>query len=69
MRQVFGEYGMKVSSWGSGTLKVVILVENHPQKRNFRLDENHTPIRPRSGGLITVAVGSVNYRSEQYTYS
>jgi len=28
------KYGIKVSfSWGSGALKTVILVENHPQKR------------------------------------
>ena len=33
----FGQYGIKVSLWGSGTLKIVILVENHPQKRIFRL--------------------------------
>ena len=32
----FGQYGIKVSFWGSGTLKIVILVENnHPQKRIF----------------------------------
>jgi hypothetical protein len=29
VRQV-GQYGIKVSFWGSGTLKIVILVENHP---------------------------------------
>ena len=28
-----GQYGIKVSFWGSGTLKIVTLVENHPQKR------------------------------------
>jgi hypothetical protein len=34
---------MKVSFWGSGTLKIVILVENHAQriKRIFRLDYYH----------------------------
>ena len=30
-------YGVKVSFWGSGTLKIVIYVENHPQKRSFWL--------------------------------
>eukprot|EP00964_Phaeocystis_antarctica_P000453 scaffold239_cov66-Phaeocystis_antarctica.AAC.2 len=25
-------YGIKVSSWSSGTLKIAIPVENHPQK-------------------------------------
>ena len=30
-RQV-SQYGIKVSFWGSGTLKIVIYVENHPQK-------------------------------------
>ena len=24
------QYGIKVSFWGSGTLKIVIYVENHP---------------------------------------
>ena len=37
----FGQYGIKVSISGSGTLKIVILVENHPQKRIFRLDYYH----------------------------
>ena len=37
----FGQYGIKVSFSGSGTLKIVILVENHPQKRIFRLDYYH----------------------------
>ena len=32
---------IKVSFWGSGTLKIVIYVENHPQKRSFRLAEYH----------------------------
>ena len=30
-RQV-SQYGIKVSFWGSGTLKIVIYVENHPRK-------------------------------------
>ena len=37
----FGQYGITVSFWGSGTLKIVILVENHPQKRFFRLADHH----------------------------
>jgi hypothetical protein len=37
----FGQYGITVSFWGSGTLKIVILVENHPQKRFFRLADYH----------------------------
>ena len=37
----FGKYGIKVSSWGSGTLKFVIYVENYPQKRCFRLADYH----------------------------
>ena len=30
----FSQYGIKVSFWGSGTLKIVIYVENYPQKRD-----------------------------------
>ena len=26
----FGQYGIKVSFWASGTLKIVIYVENYP---------------------------------------
>ena len=37
----FGQYGIKVSFWGSGTLKIVIYVENYPQKRCFRLADYH----------------------------
>ena len=37
----FSQYGIKVSFWGSGTLKIVIYVENYPQKRCFRLDDYH----------------------------
>ena len=29
-RDRFVEYGIKVSFWGSGTLKIVIYVENYP---------------------------------------
>ena len=36
-RDRFVQYGIKVSFWGSGTLKIVIYVENYPQKRCFRL--------------------------------
>jgi len=36
----FGQYGIKVSFWGSGTLKIVILVKNHPQ-RTFRFAYYH----------------------------
>ena len=35
----FSQYGIKVSFLGSGTLKIVIYVENYPQKRRFRLDD------------------------------
>ena len=31
-RDRFAQYGIKVSFWGSGNLKIVIPVENHPQK-------------------------------------
>ena len=41
----FVHYGIKVSFWGSGTLKIVIPVENYPQKRSFRL----AVIRPSKG--------------------
>ena len=37
----FVQYGIKVSFWGSGTLKTVIYVKNHPQKRSFRLADYH----------------------------
>ena len=37
----FVQYGIKVSFWGSVTLKIVIYVENYPQKRCFRLDGYH----------------------------
>jgi hypothetical protein len=37
----FGQYGIKVRFWGSGILKTVILVENHPQARFFRLAYYH----------------------------
>ena len=38
-------YDIKVSFWGSGTLKIVIYVENYPQERSFRLADYH----PHSG--------------------
>ena len=34
-------YGVKLSFWGSGTLKIVIYVENHPQKRFLLLADYH----------------------------
>ena len=34
-------YIIKVSFWGSGTLKIVIPVENYPQKRSFMLAFYH----------------------------
>ena len=40
--------GIKVSFWGSGTLRIVIPVKNHPQKRRFRLADYH----PLSGGGV-----------------
>ena len=40
----FGQYGIKVCYWGSGTLKIVIYVENHPQKRSFWLADYHPPL-------------------------
>ena len=39
-RQV-SQYGIKVSFWGSGTLKIVIPVENHPQKPKNMLADYH----------------------------
>ena len=43
----FGQYGIKVSFWGSGTLKIVIYVENHHHNRPpLRLDDYH----PLGGG-------------------
>ena len=38
------QYGIRVSFWGSGTLKIVIYVENYPQKRCFRLADYHPPL-------------------------
>ena len=42
-RDRFPQYGIKVSYWGSGsgTLKIVIPVENHPQKPEYRLAYYH----------------------------
>ena len=37
----FSQYGIKVSFWASGTLKIVIYVENYPEKRCFRLADYH----------------------------
>ena len=44
----FSQCGIKVSFWGSGTLKIVIYVKNYPQKRCFRLDDYH----PLWGGRL-----------------
>ena len=33
--------GIKASFWGSGALKIVRYVENHPQKRSFWLADYH----------------------------
>ena len=41
LRDRFVQYGIKVSFWGSGTLKIVIYVENYPQKRSFWLADYH----------------------------
>ena len=38
------QYGIRVSFWGSGTLRIVIYVEIYPQKRCFRLDDYHPPL-------------------------
>ena len=45
---MFGQYGIKVSFGGSGTLKIVIYVETHPQNnvRIFWLDDI-TPLESR----------------------
>ena len=40
-RDRFLQYGIKVSYWGSGTLKIVIPVENHSQKPENRLGYYH----------------------------
>ena len=34
-RDRFVQYGIKVSFWGSGTLKIVIYVENYPRNDVF----------------------------------
>ena len=31
----FSQYGIKVSFWGSGTLKIVIYIENYPSETMF----------------------------------
>ena len=51
-RDRFPQYGIKVSYWGSGTLKIVIPVENHPQKPENRLADYHPSV-----------VGGVNQRT------
>ena len=55
-RDRFPQYGIKVRLWGSGTLKIVIPVENHPQKPENRL-------------IITFRwVGGVNQRKNRCPY-
>ena len=39
--QQVSQYGIKVSSWGSETFKIVIPVENHPQEPKNRLAVYH----------------------------
>ena len=51
-RDSFPQYGIKVSFWGSGTLKIVIPVENHPQKTENRLDDYH----PLGGWGVLISV-------------
>ena len=50
-RQV-SQYGFKVSSWGSETFKIVIPVENHPQKPKNRLADYH----PLGGCGVLISV-------------
>eukprot|EP00964_Phaeocystis_antarctica_P051408 scaffold29987_cov47-Phaeocystis_antarctica.AAC.1 len=45
------QYGIKVSSWGSETFKIVILVENHHQKPKNWLDDYH----PLWGGWVLIS--------------
>ena len=60
----FSQYGIKVSVWGSGTLKVVIYVENYPHRRNFRLGMIITP-----NGEVGVLISGHNiYTYHIYTY-
>ena len=63
-RDRFVQYGIKVSFWGSGTLKIVIYVENYPQKRCFRLADYH-PLLGWGGVLIS---GQNIYTYHIYTY-
>ena len=50
-RDRFPQCGIKVSSWGSGTFKIVIPVENHPQKPENRLADYH----PLWGGGVFIS--------------
>ena len=43
------QYGIKVSSWESETFKIVIPVENHPQKPKNRLADYHPSV---DGGVL-----------------
>ena len=49
LRDRFVQYGIKVSFWGSGTLKIVItdlrrILRLYPQKRCFRLADYYPPL-------------------------
>ena len=58
LRDRFVQYGIRMSFWGSGTLKIVIYVENYPQKRCFRLADYH----PSGGGGVLISGHNI------YTY-
>ena len=49
--QVTRQYGIKVSSWGSETFKIMIRVENHHQKSKNRLAYYH----PLWGGGVLIS--------------
>ena len=51
-RDRFPQYGMKVRLWGSGPLKIVNPVENHPQKTKSRLADYH----PLCGWGVLISV-------------
>ena len=42
LRDRFVQYGIRMSFWGSATLKIVIYVANYPQKRSLWLADNHS---------------------------
>ena len=57
-----GQYGIKVCFGGSDTLKIVIYVENYPQKRSFRLADYHP-----SGWEVLISGHNI-YTYHIYTY-